>query len=153
MTNIPTALLVQRWQQHSRATLPESPFRIQVSTCTLALVITLTCLSLVSEYHNEQGETRAQEVAAEYARRNTLEIPPVPSMPSSATSGKHQQDLLPGDRTSTATRSVEALTYIDEDFNYYSNKRQNDSPTDHPTAPLVAHAERRQDLGTDFPPF
>ena len=117
----------------------------------LALVITLTCFSLVSEYINEQGETRAQEVATEYARRNTLDIPPVPSIPSSAISGKNQQDLLPGDRTSTATRSVDALTYIDEDFNYYSNKRQHDSPTDHPTAPLVAHAERRQDLGTDPP--
>src|SRR5258706_7261506 len=151
VTNInPTALKVQRWQQHS-PTLPESPFHIQVSTCTLVLVITLTCFPLVSEYINEQGETRAQEVAAEYARRNTLEIPPVPSMPSSAISGKDQQDFLPGDRTSTASRSVAALTYIDEDFIYYSSKRQQDSPTDHPTAPLVAHAERRQDLGTDSP--
>lgn len=105
----------------------------------------------MSEYVNEQGNTRAQEVASEYARRNTLDTLPVPSMPSSATSGKHQQDLLPGDRLSTATHSVDALTYIDEDFNYYSSKRQRDSPTDLPTAPLVAHAERRQDLGTDFP--
>lgn len=46
-------------------------------------------------------------------------------------------------------RSAEALTYIDEDFNYYSSKRRRDSPTDLPTAPLVANADLgRQDLGT-----
>ena len=46
-------------------------------------------------------------------------------------------------------RSVEALTYIDEDFNYYSSNRRRDSPTDLPTAPLVANVDLgRQDLGT-----
>jgi hypothetical protein len=151
-TNIQrTALKVQTWQQLSLATLPESPFHIQVSRCTLALVIRLTSFSLVSEYVNEQGETRAQEVASEYTRRNTDEIPPVPPISFSDTSGTHKQDLQPGDRISTATHSVDALTYIDEDFNYYPSKRQRDSPTDHPTAPLVAHAAGRQDLGTVFP--
>jgi len=110
-----------------------------------ALVIQLTCLPLVSEYLNEQGETRAQEVASEYARRNTLELSPVSNSP---TTGTQQQDSRPADRNSTAMRSVEALTYIDEDFNYYSSKRQRDSPTDLPTAPLVANAAGRQDLGT-----
>ena len=146
----PTAPEIQmawRWQQHSLATRPGSPFHIQVSRCTLARLLTLTSFSPVSEYHNEQGETRAQEVAAEYARRNTDEIPPVPPLPLSDASGTHQQDLRPGNRISTATHSVDALTYIDEDFNYYPSKRQHDSPTDHPTAPLVANAAGRQDLG------
>lgn len=110
---------------------------------------------LVLEYVNERGETRAQEVASEYVRRNTDEIPPVPPIPlypASAALGDHQRDLQPGDRTSTATHSVDALTYIDEHFNYYPSKRQPDSPTDHPTAPLVANAAGRQDLGT-VPPF
>ena len=108
----------------------------------------------MSEYVNEQGETRAQEVASEYVRRNTSEIPPVPPIPLSSASpafGDHQRDLQPGDRTSTATQSVDALTYIDEHFNYYPSKRQPDSPTDHPTAPLVANAAGRQDLGTGSP--
>jgi hypothetical protein len=61
-----------------------------------------------------------------------------------------QQDAQPADRNSTAMHSVDALTYIDEDFNYYSTKRRRDSPTDLPTAPLVANAEGRQDLGTLF---
>jgi len=118
----------------------------------LALVIRLMSLFLVSEYVNEQGETRAQEVASEYTRRNTTEIPPVPPIPFSATSREYQQGSQSADRHSTAMRSIDALTYIDEDFNYYPSKQQRDSPTDHPTAPLVANAEGRQDLGT-CPPF
>lgn len=105
---------------------------------------------LVTEHVNERGETRAQEVASEYARRNTEDGTPIPDTPIFDTTEKQQHDLQPSDRNSTAMHSVDALTYIDEDFNYYSSKRRRDSPTDHPAAPLVANADNRQDLGIFF---
>ena len=104
-------------------------------------------MSLVAEPVNERGETRAQEVASEYARRNTEDGTPIPDTPISATPEKLQHDAQSSDLHSTAMHSVDALTYIDEDFNYYSSKRRRDSPTDHPAAPLVANADNRQDLG------
>jgi hypothetical protein len=152
MDSKPTAFKVQTPQPPTPATLLESRFRILVSRCTLVLIIQLTCLFPTSEYFNERGETQAQEVASEYTRRNSEGVPPVPPIPDSVRAEKQHEDLEPGDRNSTALHSIDALTYIDEDFNYYTSKRQRDSPTDHPTAPLVANAvmPHRQDLGILF---
>ena len=110
------------------------------------------------EYLNERGQTRAQEVASEYARRNAEDQSPVSPISSPAPARKHQRAPQSADRHSTGMQSVDALTYIDEDFNYYSSSRKRDSPTDLPTAPLVANAAvpsvgGRQDLGTFFSVF
>lgn len=110
-----------------------------------------------SEPLNERGETQAQALASEYSksRLDANELTP-PGNPTARYGGLAPPPQDPDKRKSSALESNDALTYIDEDFNYYSSRRnraKRDSPTE---ALLVANAyppagqegARPNDMGT-----
>lgn len=81
---------------------------------------------------NEHGQTEAQIVAFDYqlsSPRSPTSSDPLARKPSNASA--HRKSFAPS--------NTDALTYIDEDFNYYPSRAKNSS-TDRDSALLVANA-------------
>ncbi|CAG7846096.1 Uncharacterized rhomboid protein AN10929 [Serendipita indica DSM 11827] len=114
-------------------------------------------------YHSEKrddGQTHAQAIANEYSNRASRMEPSATY--NASPNARHSQALSGGgDRKSVGPDSA-GLSYIDENFRYYSSRgtpvshdhRRLDSPTDAHDAPLVSNAadmdgsgHRLRDLG------
>jgi hypothetical protein len=106
---------------------------------------------------NERGETRAQALASEY-RSSPVNLSPRDGALSSASSqtfssSEQSKDLL-AKRKSVASSNLDAMTYVDENYNIYRSPRMKNGDQFNDNASLVDHAaapagasRRMADLG------
>ncbi|KAJ1310202.1 hypothetical protein OPQ81_006945 [Rhizoctonia solani] len=92
---------------------------------------------------NERGETRAQALASEY-RSSPVNLSPHDGVLSSASSqtyssSEQSKDLL-SKRKSVASSNLDAMTYVDENYNVYRSPRMKNGDQFNDNASLVEHA-------------
>ncbi|CAE6432560.1 unnamed protein product [Rhizoctonia solani] len=92
---------------------------------------------------NERGETRAQALASEY-RSSPVNLSPRDGALSSASSqsfssSEQSKDLL-AKRKSVASSNLDAMTYVDENYNIYRSPRMKNGDQFNDNASLVDHA-------------